>query len=256
MPVRFPPQSAYPPFPPPALDRALKTSDRIAAAIIEDIVTNGLQPGDRLPNEAAMVERFRVARGSLREALRILEVHGLISQRTGPGGGPFVIAVHPRNVARTFSLYLHLAGATIRELLEARLFVEPMIARQAALTGGPVELQRLRDAVEYEASIPARDGRYLHAANNFHYALATMSGNRVIDLVATALKELSTSRVVEGGLIGLSQDDLRHEHAAIAEAIFRGDAATAERLTGEHTQFYLGLVAAVPGLAQQTISWG
>src|SRR4051812_16787467 len=100
---------------PPALPRPIKTSERIAAALIEDVNGEGLQPGDRLPNEAAMVERFQVGRGSLREALRILEVYGLISLKSGPGGGPVVQAVDPREVGRTFSLYLSIAGATIAE---------------------------------------------------------------------------------------------------------------------------------------------
>jgi GntR family transcriptional repressor for pyruvate dehydrogenase complex len=66
----------------------VKTSERVAAAIVSEIVSRGLGAGDRSPNEATMLERFQVGRASLREALRILEVHGLISLRSGPGGGP------------------------------------------------------------------------------------------------------------------------------------------------------------------------
>jgi GntR family transcriptional repressor for pyruvate dehydrogenase complex len=118
--------TAYPS--PLRIERGLKTSERVATALVSEIVNSQLQAGDRLPNEAAMVEQFQVGRGSLREALRILEVHGLISMRSGPGGGPVITAVDPRDVARTFSLYLHLRGAKVRELIEASLFMEPMIA--------------------------------------------------------------------------------------------------------------------------------
>jgi len=75
--------------------RGMKTSERIAATIVADIAAQGLVPGDRLPNEAAMIERFQLGRGSVREALRILEVHGIIQLRSGPGGGPVVAAVRP-----------------------------------------------------------------------------------------------------------------------------------------------------------------
>jgi GntR family transcriptional repressor for pyruvate dehydrogenase complex len=244
-------------YPPPLIDRAIKTSERIAAAIVSEIISLELKPGDRLPNEAAMVERFRVGRGSLREALRILEVHGLISLRSGPGGGPEVIAVNPRDVARTFSLYLHLSRATIRELTEARLFLEPMIARMAAETREPGGMKRLQEALDYEASIPKNDPRYIFAGNNFHYVLATMSGNAVIDLMATALKELYTSRVVGGGLVNdLDQEKLRSDHRKIGMAIIKGDPETAERLARQHTQYYLGKVMRIPGFAESTITWG
>jgi DNA-binding FadR family transcriptional regulator len=244
-------------FPPPLIDRAIKTSERIAAAIVSEIISLELKPGDRLPNEAAMVERFRVGRGSLREALRILEVHGLISLRSGPGGGPEVIAVNPRDVARTFSLYLHLSRATIRELTEARMFLEPMIARMAAETREPAGMKRLQEALDYEASIPKNDPRYIFAANNFHYVLATMSGNAVIDLMATALKELYTTRVVGGGLVNdLDQEKLRGDHREIGMAIIKGDPEKAERLARQHTQYYLGKVVRIPGFAESTITWG
>jgi GntR family transcriptional regulator, transcriptional repressor for pyruvate dehydrogenase complex len=244
-------------YPPPLIDRAIKTSERIAAAIVSEIISLELKPGDRLPNEAAMVEQFRVGRGSLREALRILEVHGLISLRSGPGGGPEVIAVNPRDVARTFSLYLHLSRATIRELTEARLFLEPMIARMAAETREPEGMKRLQEALDYEASIPRSDPRYIFAGNNFHYVLATMSGNTVIDLMATALKELYTTRVVGGGLVNdLDQEKLRGDHRKIGMAIIEGDPEKAERLARQHTQYYLGKVVRIPGFAESTITWG
>lgn len=243
--------------PPPPIDRAVKTSERIAAALVADIVAQRLKPGDRLPNEAAMVRRFGVGRGSLREALRILEVHGLISLRSGPGGGPVIVDVHPRDVARTFSLYLHLGGSTVRELTEARLFFEPMTARLAAETRNADDMRRLQEAVEYEASIPAGDSRFVFAGNNFHYVLATMTGNRVIDLLATALKELYTTRVVQGGLVNdLDQEDLRREHREIADAILRGRAAAAERLAREHTEHYMVRIGQIPGFAESTITWG
>ena len=246
-----------PAVPPPPIERAVKTSERIAAALVADIVAERMQPGDRLPNEAAMVERFKVGRGSLREALRILEVQGLISLRSGPGGGPVIVAVQPRDVARTFSLYLHLSAATIRELTEARMFLEPMTARLAAETRNPADMKRLQEAVDYEASIPLGDPRFVFAGNNFHYVLATMTGNKVLDLLATALKELYTTRVVQGGLVNdLDQEDLRSEHRGMAEAILRGHAVAAARLAREHTEHYMDKIGHIPGFAESTITWG
>jgi GntR family transcriptional regulator, transcriptional repressor for pyruvate dehydrogenase complex len=253
MAVPYPPPTA----PSPRLGRAVKISERIASAIVDDIVANGLKEGDRLPNETAMTSQFGVGRGSLREALRILEVHGVISLRSGPGGGPVILATDPRDVARSFSLYLNLNRATIRELIQARLVIEPILARMAAETHESAGLERLREAVAYEASIPEGDPQFVFASNNFHYVLATLSGNKVIDLLATSLKDLYTTRVVARGLVnGLEHGPLRSEHRQIAEAIMDGKADRAERLARQHTEYYLGLVAAYPGFADSMITWG
>ena len=70
--------------------RAVKVAESVAREILHDIADRQLPPGATLPSEAEMVETFNVARASLREALRILEVYGLIRIKPGPGGGPVV----------------------------------------------------------------------------------------------------------------------------------------------------------------------
>jgi DNA-binding FadR family transcriptional regulator len=226
---------------PSAIERGSKTSERVASAIVDDIVASGLKPGDRLPNEAAMIERFQVGRGSLREALRILETHGLINLRSGPRGGPIVLAVEPRSVSRTFSLYLHLSGSTMGELVETRLMIEPMVARMAAtqITQGD-NARRLRDVLRHEQATPDENASYIDAANDFHYILATLTGNRVFDVVATTLKEMYTARIVGGGLAQLTTEpSIRFEHQAIGDAIHDGDAEKAEELMRNHMGVYL-----------------
>jgi DNA-binding FadR family transcriptional regulator len=225
------------------LTRGTKTSERIASALVEDIIGGGLGPGDRLPNEASMAERFGVGRGSVREALRVLEVHGMISLRSGPKGGPVIIAVDPRYVGRTLSLYLSLRGATIEELVQTRLILEPNVARLAAEHLSEESSTRLRQALEAEAA--GAEAGYIDAANEFHYVLATITGNRVLDLVATALKDLYTTRVV-GAL----------EHREIGEAILRGDGETAERLMRSHMDYYTDKIHSVaPRFAESRLTW-
>ena len=238
------------------VQRGLKTSERIAAALVSDIVSEGMQPGDRLPNEAAMIARFGLGRGSVREALRILEVHGIINLRAGPGGGPVVAAVHPADVARSFSMYLGQVGATLNELAATRRLIEPIVARLAAETQDPEGLERLREAMAREEMIEPGDSRYIQAANDFHYVIGSMTGNRVLDLLATSLKELYTTRVVGGGLASeTTAPSIRIEHRVIGEAILAGDGDRAESLTRDHMNLYLGRVQAIPGVADTIITW-
>lgn len=242
---------------PAQLSRPVKTSERIASALLDEVIRAGLKPGDRLPNEAAMVERFGVGRSSLREALRILETHGLISLKSGPGGGPILLAVDPRDVGRTFSLYLSMRRATIAELIETRIFIEPMVARMAAMNRDPEALARLERALAAEAETTDADSHFVDAANEFHYVVSSMTGNTVIDLVATALKQLYTTKVLAAGIISQRvSPSIREEHREIGQAILVGDADRAESLMRKHMHIYLGRMGEVePQFTASTISW-
>jgi len=83
--------------------RARKTSEQVAAWIVRDMTRRHLPTGSRLPTEAAMLDLYGVSRGSLREALRILEVNGLIVVRAGPHGVPHVRDLSATEVSRTMS---------------------------------------------------------------------------------------------------------------------------------------------------------
>jgi len=240
-----------------SLARGSKISERVAATLVSDIVNDGLKSGDRLPNEAAMIARFGLGRGSIREALRILEVHGIITLRSGPGGGPIVNDIHPQDVARALSLHLFQVRATMGELVTARRLLEPTVARLAAETQDPAGMERLREALAREDLIEPGDPRYIQAANDFHWVLSSMTGNRVLDLLAMALKEMYTARVVGGGLASeTTAPDIKDEHRAIGEAVLVGDADTAEKLASEHMDRYLGRVQSIAGFAESPITWG
>ena len=112
--------------------RTEKVAESVARQILQDIRRNRLGPGSMLPPESTMVERFGAGRGSVREALRILEVNGLVTLKPGPGGGPVVAPHDPGNFGQMMTLHLQSLGATYRQLLEARLEYEVVLARKAA----------------------------------------------------------------------------------------------------------------------------
>ena len=79
-----------------------------------------------------MGEQYQASRGSVREALRLLEVQGLVHLKPGPGGGPVVGTVDPANLARMVALYFHLNASTYGELLESQALLEAQCAQRAA----------------------------------------------------------------------------------------------------------------------------
>ena len=114
------------------IPRSGKISETIARDILDDIVVRKLPPGTMLASEAVMLDRYGVGRASLREALRILEIHGLIKIKPGPRGGPVVAEVTSSDLGRSATFYFHAVGATFADLLGARLAIEPLMAGLAA----------------------------------------------------------------------------------------------------------------------------
>src|SRR6056297_1905703 len=129
---------------PPATTRSktepkLSRPVQVAEAIKNWVVEQGLQAGDRLPGEAELIERFGMAKGTIREAMRVLEAQGLIKTRTGPGGGSFVHEVSMERARALLGNYFYFKNLTIADIYQLRRVLEPELA--ASLAG------RLPDAV-------------------------------------------------------------------------------------------------------------
>lgn len=210
--------------------RAVKTSERVAQDIVQDVVARGLTSGDRLPLEAAMVEEYQASRASVREALRLLEVQGLIRLKPGPGGGPVVGTVDPAHFARTATLYFHLASASYGQLLETQAMLEPLCARQAA--GHPDRRVAMRP---FEAAAPpADDAAYTRQTHDFHAVVYRLAGNSVLTHLTRAITHIVTDHVIAT----MDPRELRHaivdEHVALARAISAGQADHAGKLMAAH----------------------
>jgi DNA-binding FadR family transcriptional regulator len=210
--------------------RPRKTAERVAADIVHDLVAQGLRTGDHLPLEAAMVERYHASRASVREALRLLEVQGLIHLKPGPGGGPVVGHVDPSNLARTATLYFHLSGATYDSVLRTQAALEPVCAQLAA------HHPKRREAMQrFVVPMAVRTApEYRRHTEDFHGTVYRLTGNTVIALLTQAVTRIVTDHVVAT----MDPVELRvpilHEHAALARAIAAGEPELAGRLMSEH----------------------
>ena len=239
--------------------RTEKISEVIAREIVRD--SRGLPPGAMLPPEALLLEKYEVGRASLREALRLLEVQGLIVLRPGPGGGPRIAEADSSHFGRMASLHFHLAGATYGDTLDARLILEPVVAGIIAEKRDPEHVAALQDYLERSASTVAGGSRYedtLSAENEiareFHPMLMEMSGNPVLTLLARSLQELRTDRA--RGTLLRPESDVTRVHDLIARAIIQGRPVQAERLMREHMQEFVELnTARDPELLEETVFW-
>lgn len=233
--------------------RTEKISELVARDIVHDM--KGLAPATMLPAEAAMLERYRVGRASLREALRILEAQGLIVIRPGPGGGPMVAPVQSRDFARMTALYLHLSGATYGDVLAARLVMEPVMAKLAAERQDTGQLARLEEFI-LPATAPVDDATYMASSSDFHDLLSGLSSNPVLDFMGRALKDIYTERFEHTVFPMEARGRIAHDHGAIAKAIVAGNALRAERLMRDHMiEFADFYQAANPGVLDEVVDW-
>jgi GntR family transcriptional repressor for pyruvate dehydrogenase complex len=229
-----------------------KVGQLVAREILHKITT--LEPGAQLPAEAQMMTEYQVGRGTLREALRILEVNGLIAIRPGPGGGPVVQEASTHDFGRMASLFFCARGVTLRDLMEARLIMEPVAARLAAERRDRGSLEWLKSQDFEEGS----DGdSYLEKSSDFHRQIAVLAGNGVVSLFCQSLAEVFYSRVA-GSLFprGKARTHVARIHAQIAAAIVESDGDTAEKLMYEHMAEYAKYLHKThPTIIDEVIDW-
>ncbi|QUD90374.1 FadR/GntR family transcriptional regulator [Phenylobacterium montanum] len=215
--------------------RASKTSEIVALEIVRNIVEQDLKPGDRLPLEAEMLKQYRVSRSSLREALRLLEVQGLIAIRPGPGAGTVVGSVHPGNLARTLTLYLHMAGSTYDKLLDAWMAAEPVLAGLAAKNPDRAKVREMMGP--FVSKDHAEHGKWAIAEGlDFHDRIATLADNPVLALALQSISYISTEQVLTNPERSQLEEQIVHDHSELAEAIIAGKPDKAEKLMAEHIQ--------------------
>ncbi len=233
-----------------------KLAVSIAQRIVRRICAAGLTEGAQLAPEAEMLAEFEVGRASLREALRILEVQGLISLKPGAGGGPVVARVSSEDFGRMSALYFQVGGMTFRELLESRQIMEPVLARLAAERRGehPELVEELIVAARPE---DIEDDDAYHASNvEVHRLVAALSGNNILFLFSHSLEALLHDRLTVLKAPTEVRQAVVDAHVLMARAIANGHARRAETLMREHMLGYTRfLLRRYPELMDEVVDW-
>jgi GntR family transcriptional regulator, transcriptional repressor for pyruvate dehydrogenase complex len=205
-----------------------------------------LRPGDRLPGERTLSTELGVGRSSVREALRVLEVLGLIRTQagSGPNAGAIIIATPGGGMSALMRLQVAAHGFPVADIVRTRLILETSVAGDLA-ESTPTQradlaaADALLDAMDSPALAPAE---FLALDAAFHLALAEASGNQVITATMAGLRS-----GIEGyALAGLATISdwpatsarLRREHRGIVEAIRAADAPAARTRIHDHISGY------------------
>jgi GntR family transcriptional repressor for pyruvate dehydrogenase complex len=232
----------------------LKASMVVARDIVRTMYERELRPGDRYLSEAEALQRHKVGRGTYREALRFLELQGVIVMRAGPGGGPEIRQPGWPHLASTIALLLQFADAPLRTILEARIAIEPGMAELAAAHATDEEVaQMAADLDDLEANLGAYRA-FNDAYLRFWRNLARSSHNALLEFLSPALRAIVNSagfvpnEPYRVQLLGR----LRRIHETVAA--HDPKAAWAEMRELE-VEFYERLTSGYPRQVERVVSW-
>ena len=173
--------------------RRRKRPDVIADKVRDQIVTADLRVGDRIPADWVTPETLNASRGTVREALKILEIEGLIVTKTGPGGGLFVSSIDPEDAIRFLDNLFLAEPPSISDIYALRKQLEPELAAEVAGTLSNeqfVHLQSLIYLYQDEPESAEDEYRQRLAELDFHSGLANLSKNRLMGFVCRFLHSL------------------------------------------------------------------
>lgn len=174
-----------------------------------------------------MAAEFRVARGTLRESLRFLEMEGVLEFRPGPRGGPIVTSPTPRNLASSIALLLHRSDAQFRDVLEVREVIESSTAEVAALSMREDQLESLeRMSSELDRSTDDLD-RFLEAYVAYHGLIADAGETHLSRLLHDSLMLLTRAAIWTFEYPVRRRREVVEEHVEISAAIRSRDGGRA-----------------------------
>ncbi len=237
-------------------NRPPKAAMLVAQRIIRDIVRGGMQPGELLPPERTMLENYETGRGTLREALRLLEFQGVIALKPGPRGGPVLLDPDATHLASTVVLLMQLKEAPFRTIVEVRSALEPMISGLAASRIDDESIDALQDTVEQMRKNLDDQHVFLDANKRFHDIIAWSSGNALFGYFIDSLLG-----IMDGTIIGIDYPTPRRKailvaHEEVYTAIAERDPEAAEARMRDHINAYVKYAERkFPDVLKQVIQW-
>ena len=214
--------------------RKTKVYEKVAEQIQRLIRDGLLKPGDMLPPERELAETFQVSRSSLRDAIRALELMGMVEARQGEG----TVVREPSGeaVANPLTAVLLQQREFVSELLELRGMIEPTLAARAATHADADDLTHLEDILRRQKEKVDRGELAIEEDSEFHYSIARASNNKVVlQVVDVFMDLLRESRKQSLQVEGRLQKSLV-SHQQILRAIAQHDAAAAESAMRRHIQ--------------------
>jgi DNA-binding FadR family transcriptional regulator len=216
-----------------------KLGEILAETIEDEIFAAGWPVGTVIGSESELLEKYGVSRAVFREAIRIVDHHGVAEMRRGPGGGLVVSSPDLDAVVRAVSIQLRYEHIKPDQVIEARRALEVECARLAARrisTAGRQQLEAFLAAEEQRINQTRRAGRRKGdlPSHDFHLLLADLTGNPAMRLFVQMINLALGEQAPKSPSLTEVASEVHRIHARIAEAVLAGDADTAARRMDRH----------------------
>ena len=201
---------------------------------IERLIIRKLKPGDKLPSERELAEMLQVSRSSIRDAIRSLELMGLVEPRQG--AGTIVRELSAGAKISPFANTLERKREQVAELLDFRKMLEPPLAARAATHVSAEEITEMEEILKRQEEKQAQGSAAIAEDAEFHYSIALASGNSVVlKVIDTVMDLLRDTRERSLQVEGRAQKSLAG-HRRILAAIKRHDAEAAKAAMRRHIE--------------------
>jgi GntR family transcriptional repressor for pyruvate dehydrogenase complex len=222
--------------------RTTKRGDQVAELIKSRITDGRLRPGMRLNKEAELQDIFNVSRGSIRDALKALEVQGFVKLSTGPDGGATITRVPLARAFQSLQNFLFFESVSLEDIYAVRRVLEPLLAAGAVEHLTEADLAALERSVEVCEPFTASHERALdqrHEDIRFHDVLAAANPNAFLRCLCQMINQMLHSLVIVAG--NVTHDEYQAfgrqavvAHRAIVVAARQRDVAGVEKLMAAH----------------------
>ncbi|MDJ0624380.1 MAG: FadR/GntR family transcriptional regulator [Desulfocapsaceae bacterium] len=218
---------------------------RIYQDVVEQIQTaildGRIEAGERLPAERELCEMFQTSRGTLREALRILEQKSLIEIRLGANGGAYVKDANAELMAENLAMLIRSHNVSLEHLAEFREGVEGTVTGLAAVRSTAADNKKLATLIDEAAGCCERGmtgwGSFVQVDERVHTEIARIAGNPLYTFVLHSVHD-NIHRYYDKYLIvgEIEMEENFQDLQLIVEAIADHDAETAQKLAVEHVR--------------------
>ncbi len=202
------------------------TAARVARAIEDAIVARGWPVGEVFGSEAELLAEYGVGRNVLREAVRILETHGVARRRQGPGGGLVVVAPQADVIVESARLFLNFRGTRLSHLYDTWIALEGLALRELSRSLRPADLVALRDVIARTEQWDSKTGALTAGRPNVHLEIARLSGNPMLELCLQTLFVIATDAGVRRMPLDAAAA-MRASDAALVDALATADVGLA-----------------------------
>ncbi|QRM54165.1 transcriptional regulator NanR [Sinorhizobium sp. BG8] len=215
-----------------------KLSDEVFERLKRLIETGELRPGDEMPSERTLMERFQVGRPAIREAMQALSNMGLLEISHGERAKVLKPTAQSlfRQMDVAAKIMLSASSDSLEHLKNARIFFERGMVREAAVRAKPADIARLEETLARQKSLLGDSDAFIGADMEFHTCIARISGNPIYTAVSEAmlgwLKAYHTEMLIWTG----RENFTLSEHEEIIDCIRSGDPEAAERAMIKHLE--------------------